>query len=87
MTINARGQLFPKNSFRVAVSIAVILARRMTLLRGGCYVVAQLIGAIAGAGMAKIALPDAIQGNLGQPVLVNGASDGAAFLMEVNIPL
>jgi len=77
----------PQNDINILsqyiVTIAVLFCRRVTVFRCVGYVLAQLLGAIAGAGTAQLALPDAIQGNLGQPVLVNGASAGQAFLMEV----
>lgn len=42
-----------------------------------------VVGAIVGSGVAKLALPGAVEGNLTAPTLGSGANAGEGVLMEV----
>ena len=64
-----------------AVSIAMLVAGKMEKVEFCGYVVAQVIGAIAGAGVLKAVLGDA-SGALGTNGLYNGRV-GASFIIEV----
>ncbi|HXF56830.1 MAG TPA: MIP family channel protein [Actinomycetota bacterium] len=72
--------------FNPAVTVAVWVAGRIGTLRGLVYVVAQLLGAAAGAGLLRWALPETIwqQTALGLPQVnaAAGISDGKAVLLE-----
>ncbi|KAL3858943.1 hypothetical protein ACJMK2_009192 [Sinanodonta woodiana] len=48
-----------------AVTCAMLITRRISFARGFVYIVAQLFGAIAGAGILKFVTPTEIQGLLG----------------------
>ncbi|OQV13592.1 putative Aquaporin AQPAe.a [Hypsibius exemplaris] len=69
-----------------AVTMAVMVTRKISLLRGAFYIVAQCGGAIAGAGLLSAATSEAI--NAG-PFGCNGFPDyigaGQAILMEAMI--
>ena len=64
-----------------AVSIAMLVAGKMEKVEFCGYVVAQVIGAIAGAGVLKAVLGDA-SGALGTNGLYNGTV-GASFIIEI----
>lgn len=72
--------------FNPAVTVGVWVAGRIGTLRGLVYVVAQLVGAAAGAGLLRWALPRTIweQTALGltQVNAAAGISDGKAVLIE-----
>jgi hypothetical protein len=50
------------------------------------FVCVRAVGAIAGAGLAKLALPSDKEGNLTVPTLPAGTNAGEGFLMEVRSP-
>ncbi len=62
-----------------AVSIAMLVSRKMTLKDFGGYVVAQFLGAIAGAAVLNAVVKDA--GKLGCNALYNGNA-GVSFVIE-----
>ena len=64
-----------------AVSIAMLVSKKMTAKDFCGYVVAQFLGAIAGAGCLKLVLGDA-SGALGTNGLYNG-SVGASLVIEI----
>ena len=64
-----------------AVSIAMLVSKKMTAKDFCGYVVAQFLGAIAGAGCLKLVLGDA-SGALGTNGLYNG-SVGASLMIEI----
>jgi MIP family channel proteins len=69
-----------------AVTVGVWIAGRIGTLRALGYVVAQLVGAAAGAGLLRWALPEAVwrETALGLPQVnaAAGISDGKAVLIE-----
>lgn len=48
-----------------AVTVAFLLGSRISLVRAACYMVAQLVGGIAGAATLYAVTPGNIRGNLG----------------------
>ena len=68
--------------FNPAVTIALVFTRRVTLFRAFFYVIAQLGGAIAGAALAKAAVPSFDRGNLSTPQLAPGVTIGEGIAME-----
>lgn len=69
-----------------AVSIGMLVSKKMTLKEFGCYILAQFLGAIAGAGILKgvFSMADLTDktGALGSNGLANG-SIGASLIIEV----
>ena len=47
-----------------AVTFAFLVGSQMSLLRAICYMVAQLLGAVAGAAVLYSVTPPAVRGNL-----------------------
>ena len=66
-----------------AVTFAAILTRRITVIKGLMYVAAQLIGAVIGALLLAVAVPDAVEGTLGAHALGPGVSAGIGIVAEV----
>eukprot|EP01104_Vermistella_antarctica_P010246 TRINITY_DN2713_c0_g2_i1.p1 TRINITY_DN2713_c0_g2~~TRINITY_DN2713_c0_g2_i1.p1 ORF type:complete len:317 (-),score=60.26 TRINITY_DN2713_c0_g2_i1:65-1015(-) len=71
--------------FNPTVSFTLMLVRRITILRGGCYIVVQFVGAIIGAGMAKACLPSDMEGNLTVAAPKGDAENWEALLTEIVI--
>jgi aquaporin TIP len=67
-----------------AVTLGVLLARKIRPRLAAAYVVAQIAGAIAGAAVLALILPHAIWGpvNLGTPGLAHGISPLAGTILE-----
>ena len=69
-----------------AVSVGMLVSKKMTLKEFGCYVISQFLGAIAGAGILKgvFSMADLTDktGALGSNGLANG-SIGASLIIEV----
>ena len=53
-----------------AVSIAAVLTRKISVTRGGMYVIAQVAGAILGALLLKAVIPDSLEGGLGSHAIL-----------------
>lgn len=72
--------------FNPAVTVGVWVAGKIGTVRGLAYVAAQLLGAAAGAGLLRWALPEALwrDTTLGLPQVnaAAGVSDGKAVLIE-----
>lgn len=69
--------------FNPAIAITVVFCRRITIVRGCFYVIAQLVGAVVGAGLVKLALPSERQGDLTVSHLPPNTSAGQVCLMEM----
>jgi MIP family channel proteins len=69
--------------FNPAVTISVWVAGKIETARAGVYILAQLVGATAGAGLVRWVMPEQVWRNahLGA-TLVSGISDGRAVLLE-----
>jgi MIP family channel proteins len=70
--------------FNPAVTLGVLIARRITPALAGVYVAVQLGAAVAGALALKVVLPDALetQSKLVAPTLGAGIGAGAGVLVE-----
>ena len=70
-----------------AVTIAVVVTGRISLIKGAMYVVAQLIGALVGAALLLSVIPLADQGTLGAHVLNVDAASGLIVEMVLTFML
>jgi MIP family channel proteins len=70
--------------FNPAVTIALLVARRIPPILAICYVAAQLSGAALGASLLRIVFPTAIwqAARLGTPALSAGVTIGAGLVVE-----
>jgi len=68
-----------------AVTIAMLVARRISLLRTVLYIGAQCIGSIAAAATLKSLTPEAMQGGLGCTTLNKGMTTGMGVGVELFI--
>ena len=66
-----------------AVTFAMMLAKKMNPTRGGMYVVAQCVGAVAGALMLTLIIPHGTQGTLGAHGLGAGVSVAGGLTAEI----
>ena len=67
-----------------AISIAMVAAGRMSLKEAGIYIVAQIIGAIIGAGILYVIFTNHPGGELG-PWALGSNGFGAGYLDEYNL--
>jgi MIP family channel proteins len=65
-----------------AVTFAAWITGKIDLQRGVLYVVAQLLGAVAGSSLLAYVMPDAIQGNVGATVLGAGVDASTGLVVE-----
>ncbi|XP_051162343.1 aquaporin AQPAn.G isoform X2 [Leptopilina boulardi] len=69
-----------------AVTLGLVVSGNCTILRGLCYVVCQCCGAIAGAGVLKMALPSELTNrSLGLTLLNAKVESGQGILIEAII--
>ncbi|XP_060051380.1 aquaporin-5 isoform X2 [Erinaceus europaeus] len=66
-----------------AITLALLVGNQISLLRAACYVVAQLVGAIAGAGILYGLAPLNARGNLAVNALNNNITPGQALVVEL----
>ncbi|XP_049739030.1 aquaporin-5 [Elephas maximus indicus] len=66
-----------------AITLALLVGNQISLLRAAFYVVAQLVGAIAGAGILYGLAPLNARGNLAVNALNNNTSPGQAVVVEM----
>ncbi|MFQ5520811.1 MAG: MIP family channel protein [Candidatus Methylomirabilia bacterium] len=66
-----------------AVTLGALLTRKITAVKAGMYIVAQLVGAILGALLLKGVIPAAAEGNLGAHGLGSGITAGAGLVTEI----
>jgi len=69
--------------FNPSVTISVLFTRRVTLLRAVLYVVAQVIGGIAGAGFQLLATQSQFKDLIQAPSGLFGANSGQVFCAEL----
>ncbi|KAG8452719.1 hypothetical protein GDO86_004493 [Hymenochirus boettgeri] len=67
-----------------AVTVAFLVGSHISLLRALLYIVAQIVGAIAGAGILNAVAPPDVRGNLAINTVTNG-SPGQACAVEIFI--
>ena len=77
-------------AFNPAVTLGLLAARRIDVPRAVVYIVAQLLGAVAGAGVLTLVYPDLgdigrnrLGINLGVPTLGPRVSIGNALVLEI----
>lgn len=70
-----------------AVTVAVVVTGRMSLIKGAMYVVAQLVGALVGAGLLLSVIPLADQGTLGAHALNVDVASGLIAEMVLTFTL
>ena len=68
-----------------AVTMAMLVTRNVTVLRACCYMVAQCVGAVAGAGILYGVTPLAVHGRLGATTVNDALGLGQAFGVEFMI--
>uniref|UniRef100_A0A8D0C0H6 Aquaporin-5 n=1 Tax=Salvator merianae TaxID=96440 RepID=A0A8D0C0H6_SALMN len=66
-----------------AVTVALVVAQKISLLRALAYIVAQLLGAVAGAGAIYQVTPPEIRGKLAVNGLQNNTPVGQAVAVEL----
>ena len=66
-----------------AVTLAAALTRKIGLDKASMYIVAQLAGAVAGAYLLMLAVPNAVEGNLGAHALASDVTVGMGIVMEI----
>ncbi|XP_060513667.1 aquaporin-5 [Panthera onca] len=66
-----------------AITLALLVGNQISLLRAVFYVVAQLVGAIAGAGILYGLAPINARGNLAINALNNNTTQGQAMVVEL----
>ncbi|MEE6472199.1 hypothetical protein FKM82_009531 [Ascaphus truei] len=69
-----------------AVTVAFLFGSQISILRALFYIIAQIIGAIAGAGILHGVAPPAIRGNLAINAVANG-TPGQAVAVELLLTL
>ena len=65
-----------------AVTVSAVVTRKIGLVKGAMYVVAQLAGAAAGALLLLAVIPDAFEGTLGAHALGNQIDAETGLLVE-----
>ncbi|KAG8570987.1 hypothetical protein GDO81_011498 [Engystomops pustulosus] len=68
-----------------AVTIAMVCMRKISIAKSAFYIVAQCLGAIAGAGILYIVTPSEVTGNLGLTKVNTLLSPGHGLLLELVI--
>ncbi|GAB1299832.1 Aquaporin-5 [Apodemus speciosus] len=66
-----------------AITLALLIGNQISLLRAIFYVAAQLVGAIAGAGILYWLAPNNARGNLAVNALSNNTTPGKAVVVEL----
>ncbi|XP_032994564.1 aquaporin-6-like [Lacerta agilis] len=70
-----------------AVSLAFLLGSRVSLVRAACYILAQMVGGIAGAAVLYAVTPEDIRGSLGTSTVRVNVSSGQAVSIELVLTL
>ena len=66
-----------------AVTLAMIVTRNIRPALGVVYMVAQLAGAAAGSALLKLAIPNALEGDLGRHSLRSDMASSEGLLLEI----
>ncbi|XP_063813125.1 aquaporin-5-like [Pseudophryne corroboree] len=70
-----------------AVTVAFLMSSQISLLRAVCYVCAQLLGAVIGAGLLYEFTPAEFHGSFGVNMPSNNATEGQAVTVEIILTL
>ncbi|XP_078545267.1 aquaporin-5-like [Lissotriton helveticus] len=70
-----------------AVTVAFLVGSQISLLRAVCYICAQMLGAVAGAGVLYGLTPEIARGDFGVNELKNNATAGQAVTVELFLTL
>ena len=72
-------------AFNPAVVVAILIARKITPVKGAIYIVAQLVGAVVGAFLATMLFPGDVLSKVGygNPAVGNGFSAMNALVAEI----
>ncbi|KAJ6650699.1 hypothetical protein lerEdw1_004909, partial [Lerista edwardsae] len=70
-----------------AVTAAFLLGSRISLVRAACYMVAQVVGGIAGAAVLYAVTPGNIRGDLGINMVRNNVTSQQAVIVELILTL
>jgi MIP family channel proteins len=67
------------------VTLAMMATGKIAMPKGLAYIVAQVVGAVAGAVLIKLAIPDAVENasDLGVPALSSGATAAEGLVLEI----
>ncbi|XP_053185430.1 aquaporin-4-like isoform X1 [Scomber japonicus] len=68
-----------------AVTVAMVVTRKLSLAKAMFYVLAQCLGAITGAGILYLVTPAAVRGSLGVTMVNSNITVGHALLVELLI--
>ncbi|XP_012257691.1 aquaporin AQPAn.G isoform X2 [Athalia rosae] len=68
-----------------AVTAGLVVSGNCSLLKGFFYIAFQCIGAVCGAAILKVMIPNSVAGNLGSTVIDGGIDVGQAVLIEAFI--
>ncbi|MEE6464147.1 hypothetical protein FKM82_006196 [Ascaphus truei] len=68
-----------------AVTVAMVCTRKISLAKALFYIIAQCLGAIAGAGILYLVTPSDVAGNLGATKVNEKLSSGHGLLIELII--
>ncbi len=66
-----------------AVTVAAMVTRKMSLIKGLMYIVGQLVGAVVGAYLLAAVVPADSQGQLGAHALGTGVAPAAGLVAEM----
>lgn len=66
-----------------AVTLAMIIAKKITVPLGVAYMVAQFAGAAIASFLLLLCMPDAVDDNLGRQALAEGMANGEGLLLEI----
>ncbi|KAM3604815.1 uncharacterized protein V6R79_016582 [Siganus canaliculatus] len=68
-----------------AITAAMVVAKKLSLVKAVFYVVAQCLGAVTGAGIFYFVTPASIRGNLGVTTVNSDISEGQGLIVELVI--
>ncbi|XP_061550591.1 aquaporin-4 isoform X2 [Phycodurus eques] len=66
-----------------AVTLAMLVTKKVSIVKGAFYVVAQLVGGIAGSGLLYLITPDKRRGTLGVCTVHPDINQGLGLLVEL----
>lgn len=65
------------------VSLGMMVAEKISVIQGLLYIVAQLVGGIAGSALTYACIPETVHGDLGATVLNAGVKPGLGLVLEL----